>query len=643
MCGIAIVRLRQPFAHYQEAHGAPLWGLLKLFLLMEKQHNRGQDGAGMAAVKLGVPPGEPFMFRERSVRSDALDRIFKLLLDRYGTLVADGRIHADQPDTIRRHFDFGAEVLLGHLRYGTSGGYTMSACHPFFRRSAWPERNLILAGNFNITNARALNDRLIAMGQHPIVSADTQALLEYVGLALDAAHDAALERRVTHAGWGARGGPPAHDSEAPTAGPPVPGPPAPAESLDVLGVLRRAAAGWDGGYSLAGLVGTGDCFVLRDPWGIRPAFWYQDDEVVAVASERVALMTGFNCDASAVREVAPGHAVVVTRAGEIQEGEVVEPRPRASCSFERIYFSRGNDPDIYRERKALGAQLADQVLVEIDHDLERAVFGFIPNTAETAHGGLIQELQRRRRAVVKRELLAAMAAGQLDEAAVDRLVLGGWPRTEKIAVKDLKIRTFIGSEKWRNQLAPHIYDVSYGTVRPDDALVVVDDSIVRGTTLRRSIIRMLARLNPRMLVIVSTAPQIRYPDCYGIDMSELGKFVAFEAAIALIHETGQAALLEEVYRACLDEPVGTNHVQRIYEPFRPEEISAKIAALVRPSDLGWEGEIRIVFQTIEHLHAALPEHTGDWYFTGRYPTPGGFRVVNRAFVKYVDRVEGRGY
>ena len=620
MCGIAIVRLRQPFAYYQEAHGAPLWGLLKLFLLMEKQHNRGQDGAGMAAVKLDVPPGEPFMFRERSIRSDALDRIFKLLLERYGKLVEDGRVQPNQPDTIRHHFDFGAEVLLGHLRYGTSGGYTMSACHPFFRRSAWPGRNLILAGNFNITNARELNERLIGMGQHPIVATDTQALLEYVGLALDEAHEAVRSRRQASSD------------------------PGPADSgVDVLGVLRKAAAGWDGGYSLAGLIGTGDCFVLRDPWGIRPAFWYQDAEVVAVASERVALMTGFNCEAEAVREVPPGHAVVVTRAGEIQEGAVVEPRPRASCSFERIYFSRGNDPDIYRERKALGALLADRVLAEIDHDLEHAVFGFIPNTAETAHIGLIQELQRRRRAVVKNELLEARRGGHLDEAIIDRLVLGGWPRTEKIAVKDLKIRTFIGSEKWRNQLAPHIYDVSYGTVRPDDALVVVDDSIVRGTTLRRSIIRMLARLKPRKLVIVSTAPQIRYPDCYGIDMSELGKFVAFEAAVALIDERGHARLLEEVYRDCLAEPGGVNHVQRIYDPFSAEEIAAKIATLVRPSDLDWPGEIRIVFQSIEHLHTALADGTGDWYFTGRYPTPGGFRVVNRAFVKYYERLGGRGY
>jgi amidophosphoribosyltransferase len=640
MCGIAIVRLRRPFAYYQEAHGAPLWGLLKLFLLMEKQHNRGQDGAGMAAVKLDVPPGEPFMFRERSIRSDALDRIFKLLLERYGKLVDDGRVDPEKPDTIKRRFDFGAEVLLGHLRYGTSGGYTMSACHPFFRRSAWPERNLILAGNFNITNARELNAGLIAMGQHPIVATDTQALLEYVGLALDEAHEAARDRQLAHAG-----SPPAGDVPR-GAGSPGAVQPAAAPAgggIDVLGVLRRAAVGWDGGYSLAGLVGTGDCFVLRDPWGIRPAFWYQDDEVVAVASERVALMTGFNCDAEAVREVPPGHALIVTRAGEIQEGVVVEPRLRTSCSFERIYFSRGNDPDIYRERKALGAQLADQVLTEIDHDLERAVFGFIPNTAETAHVGLIQELQRRRRAVVKRELLAAAGAGQLDEAAIDRLVLGGWPRTEKIAVKDLKIRTFIGSEKWRNQLAPHIYDVSYGTVRPDDALVVVDDSIVRGTTLRRSIIRMLARLNPRKLVIVSTAPQIRYPDCYGIDMSELGKFVAFEAAVALLKEHGRGELLEVVYRACLAERGEVNHVQRIYEPFGPEEIAAKVAAIVRPPDLDWPGEIRVVFQTIEHLHAALPEHTGDWYFTGRYPTPGGFRVVNRAFVKYFERSGGRGY
>jgi amidophosphoribosyltransferase len=641
-CGIALVRLRKPLAHYQERYGSPLWGLLKLFLLMEKQHNRGQDGAGVAAVKLDVPAGEPFMFRQRSIRPDALDRIFSRLLERYRRLVDDRVVRPAEAHTVREHFDFGGEVLLGHLRYGTSGGYTMSACHPFFRRSAWPARNLILAGNFNITNARELNARLIAMGQHPILATDTQALLEYIGLALDEAHEAARVRAPETVSVGesaARGGeagpgtPPAVQAAVEGTG-----------RIDVAGVLRQASIGWDGGYSLVGLIGSGDCFVMRDPSGIRPAFWYADDDVVAVASERVALMTGFDCDATAVREVSPGHAVIVTRDGAIEDRAITEPRPRTSCSFERIYFSRGNDPDIYRERKALGAGLADQVLAEIEEDLERAVFGFIPNTAEAAYLGLLDELRLRRRQVVRRELLAAAADGRLDEVTVDRLILRGWPRAEKIAVKDLKMRTFIGSEKWRAQLAPHIYDVSYGTVGPDDTLVVVDDSIVRGTTLRRSIIRTLARLGPRRLVIVSTAPQIRYPDCYGIDMSELGKFIAFEAAVALLQDRGSLRLLDEVYQACRSETGDRiNHVQRIYEPFTAEEISTKIAALVRPPGLAWGGDIRVVFQTIEHLHAALPAHTGDWYFTGRYPTPGGFRVVNRAYVNYYEHRNERGY
>jgi amidophosphoribosyltransferase len=629
-CGITLIRLKQPLGYYQEKYGTPLWGFFKLFLMMEKQHNRGQDGAGVAAVKLGVPAGQPFMFRERNVKANPLDKIFRNLLEQYSALVDDGTVHPEFAETVKQHFDFGAEVYLGHLRYGTSGGYAMGACHPFFRKSPWPTRNLMLAGNFNMTNTGELNQSLIAMGQHPIFATDTQALLEKVGFYLDEEHeDLYRALRSQHL--------PGDEISRQIA-----------EKLDVGRVLRRAAANWDGGYTLAGMIGNGDSFVARDPSGIRPAFWFEDDEVVAFASERVALMTVFDRAADDIREIAPGHVVVVKRGGDVLDEVVREPLSLRPCSFERIYFSRGNDPAIYRERKALGARLVDQVLAVTGGDFDRTVFGFIPNTAEVAYFGLMEALRLRRRDEVKREILAAAAAGTITEELLDRLILRNWPRAEKVAVKDVKIRTFIGQEKWRNQLASHVYDVSYGVCGPEDTLLCVDDSIVRGTTLRRSILRMLARLEPKRIVIVSTAPQIRFPDCYGIDMSELGKFVAFEAAVSLLKEGGQSDVLEEVYRLCLEavaapDPVEVNHVRRIYEPFSPAQISARIAQLVRPAGIAWQGELQILFQTIEDLHAALPGHPGDWYFTGHYPTPGGYRVVNQAYVNYFEQHEGRSY
>ncbi len=629
-CGITMIRLLKPLSYYQEKYGTPLWGFFKLFLMMEKQHNRGQDGAGVAALKLDVPNGLPFMFRERNIKTNPLDKIFRTLLGQYQSKVDAGVIHPEFAETAKQHFDFGAEAYLGHLRYGTSGGYSISACHPFFRKSPWPTRNLMLAGNFNMTNTVELNDQLVGMGAHPIFATDTQALLELIGFYLDEEHED-LYRELR-----SRKLPGREISEQIS------------ERLDVAKVLRNAAARWDGGYALAGMIGNGDSFVVRDPAGIRPAFWFQDDEVVAVASERVALMTVFDKEAADVREIAPGHAVVVKKSGTVSEVLVREPLARRSCSFERIYFSRGNDPEIYRERKALGAKLTDQVMRSIDGDFGRAVLGFIPNTAEVAYYGLLEALRVRRRDQVKATILDAARRGTLDEQLIDDLILRNWPRAEKVAVKDVKIRTFIGQEKWRNQLASHVYDVSYGTVGPEDVLVCVDDSIVRGTTLRRSILRMLSRLNPRKIAIVSTAPQIRYPDCYGIDMSELGKFIAFEAAIALLKERGQGGLIDEVYRACLEEvkkPAGeqVNQVRRIYEPFTAEEISAKIAEFVRPKNLPWQGEVEIIYQTIENLHAALPEHTGDWFFTGHYPTPGGTQVANRAYLNYYEDSDGRSY
>ena len=629
-CGVALVRLLKPLSYYQEKYKTPLWGFFKLFLLMEKQHNRGQDGAGVACAKLAVPAGEPFMFRARNIKSNPLDRIFRELLEQYAAKVADGTIHPEFTETVKKNFDFGAELYLGHLRYGTSGGYSLSACHPFFRRSPWPTRNLMLAGNFNMTNTMELNASLIAIGQHPIFATDTQALLEKMGFFLDEEHEE-LYRALRARGL------PGHEISRRIG-----------EDLDLARVMTRASQNWDGGYTLAGMIGNGDAFVVRDPAGIRPCYYFQNDEVVAFASERAPLMTVFDLEAAAVREVPPGQVVVVKKNGTLTSTAFTAPLPRAACSFERIYFSRGNDLDIYRERKALGARLADQVLDAIDHDLQHTVIGFIPNTAEVAYYGLMEALRLRRRDEVKTAILAAARQGALDEALLDDLILRNWPRAEKVVSKDVKIRTFIGQEKWRNDLASHVYDVFYGSVRPEDNLVVVDDSIVRGTTLRRSIIRILSRLHPKKIIIVSTAPQIRYPDCYGIDMSELGKFIAFEAVVALLKERGQSDLLEEVYGLCRrDLAAGAadavNHVRRIYEPFTPAQISAKIVELVYPRNLEWSGPVQIIYQTIENLHAAVPNHTGDWYFTGKYPTPGGYRVVNQAYVNYFEQHEGRSY
>jgi amidophosphoribosyltransferase len=550
------------------------------------------------------------------------------LLEQYRELTAKGQVYPEFPDTVKRHFDFGGELLLGHLRYGTSGGYGVTACHPYFRRSSWPTRNLALCGNFNMTNTRELNDSLIAIGQHPIFASDTQAVLEKIGFFLDEEHEdiyrylrtremdgAELSRRIS-------------------------------EDLDVARVLTRASQKWDGGYAIAGLIGNGDAFVARDPSGIRPAFYFKNDEVVAFASERAPLMTVFDVAVEDVREVEPGHVVVMKKRGTVQSVAFTAPLPRTSCSFERIYFSRGNDLDIYRERQALGGGLADQVIKSIGHDWANTVFSFIPNTAEVAYYGLMSTLRARRRDEVKAAILQAAAAGELTEAVLDDLILRNWPRGEKVVSKDIKLRTFIGQESLRNQLASHVYDITYGSVKPGDNLVCVDDSIVRGTTLRKSILRILARLQPKKIIIISTAPQIRYPDCYGIDMSELGKFIAFEAAIELLRERGQLGLLEDVYKACYDEVArggSVNHVRRIYEPFTPEEISAKIVERVRPKGIEWKGEIEIIFQTIEHLHEAVPHHTGDWYFTGKYPTPGGYRVVNQAFLNYHEKAEGRAY
>lgn len=630
-CGIALIRLKKPLAYYAEKYGTPLYGFQKLFLLMEKQHNRGQDGAGIGCVKLNMPHGHSFMHRERVLKENSLGPLFRRQLKQYDKKVAKGVIIPEFTETVRMHFDFGGEILMGHLRYGTSGQFAESSCHPYFRRSNWPTRNLMVCGNFNMTNTGELNRIMVKRGQHPIFDTDTQTILEEIGFHLDEAHTAIYHKM--------------RDEEQ-MAGPEIPE--VISDELDIIRILRKAANVWDGGYCIAGMVGNGDTFVMRDPHGIRPAHYFEDDEVIAFASERVPLMTAFSKEREAIKEVPPGHVVAIKNTGDVRVEAFHDPAPRTSCTFERIYFSRGNDPEIYQERKAMGEALCPNILKEIDYDLTNSVFSYIPNTAETASYGLLHGLRRYRRTAVKDRILKAHEDGSLDEALVDELILDNWPRAEKIAHKDIKLRTFISNEKGRSKLVSHVYDITYDVVKPKDNLVVLDDSIVRGTTLRESIIKILSRTNPKKIVIASTAPQIRYPDCYGIDMSELGKFIAFQAAINLLKESGAQGRIDDTYQACLKEIIKpkeeqVNCVKEIYAPFTPEQISAKIAQMLYPKDIPWKGDLSIIYQTIEDLHKSTPEHTGDWYFTGNYPTPGGTQVVNQAFIHYYENRTGRSY
>jgi amidophosphoribosyltransferase len=629
-CGIAMIRLLKPLAYYQEKYGTPLYGFNQLFLLMEKQHNRGQDGAGIGCVKLNVDPGQAYMARERSIKTNPLSRIFQGQLKEYQKKIDAGVIYPEFPDTVKKNFGYGGEVLLGHLRYGTSGVYSSSNCHPFVRQSNWPTKNLMLAGNFTITNEKDINTDLINRGQHPIFGTDTQAVLESIGFHLDEAHDAIYHQM--------------RDQN-------VEGKLIPkiiSQDLDPIRILKKAAANWDGGYTIAGLIGNGDSFVMRDPQGIRPCFYFQNDEVVAYASERVALMTIFDQPIENVCELEPGTAMVIKADGTIYSDRFTTERPIKPCSFERIYFSRGNDADIYRERKALGGALLEQVVKCIDNDFANSVFSFVPNTAETAYYGLLDALRLHRRTEVKDALLKANADGTLDEQLIDKLIMGNWPRGEKIAHKDVKLRTFIAQEKGRAQLVSHVYDITYGIVKPNDSLVCIDDSVVRGTTLKESILKILSRTNPRKIVVASTAPQIRYPDCYGIDMSELGKFIAFKATVQLIKDDGQSDLLKEVYRDCLaqvDLPAveQVNHVKRLYDRYTDEQISKKIGDLVYPKNIPWQGDLDVVFLPVEKMRAALPNNNGDWYFTGNYPTPGGYAMLNKAFINYFENKDGRAY
>ncbi len=636
-CGLAIVRLKKPLAHYQEKHGSALWGLRKLYLLMEKQRNRGQDGAGIGVLKQGVDYGLAYFHRHREAGSTCLDKVWKHVNGELARIQKDRQLDPKDVVGLTNHFPFIGQVYLGHLRYGTYGGQNTEACHPFVRSSNWPTRYLSVAGNFNLTNHAEIFDLLVRLGQHPIGSADTSTVMEKIGHFLDVANEALL-RKLSAQGL--------HGAELVAKI---------ADELDVPRILHKAASTWDGGYFMAGVIGHGATFALRDPNGIRPGFWWEDDEVVAVASERAALATCFNLHPEAVREVPPGAALIISHradpeggwAKEVQILPAAEPR---HCTFERIYFSRGNDADIYRERKALGRELVPALLKAIDHDLEHTVISYIPNTAESAFIGLLEGLETYLAGWKEQEILRLQAADQLTPEAL-RKILAVRPWQEKAVLKDAKLRTFIADDTGRDELVSHVYDITRGIMRAGvDNLVVIDDSIVRGTTLRQSILRMLARLEPKKIVVLSSAPQIRYPDCYGIDMSELGRFIAFEAAVALLRETGRAHILDEVYAACREEearaaagvkPPPVNHVKRIYAPFSDEEISARICRLVTPAELA--GKVEVVYQTVAGLRWAITSSTGDWYFTGDYPTPGGFRVVNRAFINYIEKRQGRAY
>ncbi len=629
-CGIAAVRLRKPLAYYYDRYGTCLWGLNKLFILMEKQHNRGQDGTGIGCVKLNMPIGQPYVNRRRGIEKDALAEIFRKEIKDFFKMSRKGVMNHKDPASVKKHFDFGGEILVGHLRYGTSGEFDVGSCHPYLRRSNWPTRTLMVMGNFNMTNAAELNEVLINRGQHPVFGTDTQTVLEEIGYHLDEAHTD-LYRHLRDAG-----APGAEMPEKISA------------ALDVPRLVAESAAAWDGGYAICGVIGNGDMFVMRDPHGIRPCHMLVTDEVIAFASERVPLMTVFEAEAADVKAVAPGSMITIKSDGSISDTVFSPPQRFTPCSFEKIYFSRGNDPQIYRERKAMGAALVPQVVEAIGGAFEKTIFSFIPNTAETAYHGLMDGLRLFRRQQVRASILQAVAEGNLTPELVDDLILRNWPQGEKVAHKDIKMRTFIAQDKDRDQLVSHVYDITYGVVKPGDFLVALDDSIVRGTTLKQSILKILARTKPAKIVVCSTAPQIRYPDCYGIDMSELGKFIAFQAAVALHRRAGRQSLLDRIYDECRDElqhPAGArrNIVQNVYAAFTDEQVSAEISRMVYPEKIDWHGEVQVIFQTIGNLHSSIMGECGDWYFTGNYPTPGGYSMVNLAYLRWYEGVGGRSY
>tara|TARA_B100001115_G_C15831846_1_gene415290 strand:+ start:50 stop:1948 length:1899 start_codon:yes stop_codon:yes gene_type:complete len=624
-CGLALVRLLKPLDYYIKKYGTPTYGINKMYLLMQKQHNRGQDGAGLANIKLDVKPGQKYINRQRSNASqpikDIFDRInaqFKDIHDQNPTLLSDSY-------WLKDNVDFTGELFLGHLRYGTFGNNGIENCHPFLRQNNWMTKNLVVAGNFNLTNVDELFNILVGIGQHPKEKSDTVTVLEKIGHFLDEENQELFNRFK----------PQGYNQQQITE--------LIANNINIQNILTRSAEKWDGGYAMAGLLGHGDAFVLRDPSGIRPAFYYQDEEVVVVTSERPVIQTAFNAPIDSIHEITPGHALVVKKNGHVEENLIQEPKNKLSCSFERIYFSRGSDKDIYEERKKLGQNVCPQVLGAIENDLKNSVFSYIPNTAEVSFYGMMKGLEE---PLNNFKLKKIQALGNNATAKEIEQILSLQNRMEKIAVKDAKLRTFIAQDDGRDDLVTHVYDITYGTVSPTDNLVIIDDSIVRGTTLKQSILRILDRLGPKRVVIASSCPQIRYPDCYGIDMAKLGDFIAFQAAIALLKERNMSSTIDEVYENCrrqedIPRKDVYNAVREIYRPFNTEEISFKISQLLTPENM--RAEVSVVFQSIEGLHQACPEHKGDWYFTGNYPTPGGNQVVNRAFINYCEGKNRRAY
>jgi amidophosphoribosyltransferase len=625
-CGIALLRLKKPLQFYLDKYGTAFYGINKLHLLMEKQHNRGQDGAGVANIKFDMEPGDRYISRTRSIKSSPIQDIFDQINGKFKAIATENPARLKDIDYLKKNVGFTGELFLGHLRYGTFGRNSIESCHPFLRQNNWITRNLVVAGNFNLTNVDELFEVLVRIGQHPKEKSDTVTVMEKIGHFLDVENDElyknykaqGLENKAIYSHI--------------------------ANELDIVKILKRASSDWDGGYAMAGLLGHGDAFVLRDPNGIRPAFWFENDEICVVASERPVIQTAFNLKVEQINELKPGHALIIKKSGETAEKEINIPRTKLACSFERIYFSRGSDKDIYNERKNLGRYVVDQVLDSINYDLHNSVFSFIPNTAEVSFYGLIKGLEDYLN-LQKIKQIKALGPKAKDED-IEQILLQR-ARIEKIAIKDAKLRTFITQDDSRDDLVAHVYDITYGSVKEGkDNLIVIDDSIVRGTTLKQSVLRILDRLGPKKIIVVSSAPQIRYPDCYGIDMAKMGDFIAFEAAIALLHETNQAHIIDEVYAKCikqasLPKEEVKNVVKDIYAPFSNEQISKKIAELLTPDSI--HAEVDIIYQTVENLHKACPNNLGDWYFTGDYPTPGGNKVVNRAFINWKENKNERAY
>lgn len=623
-CGIALLRLKKPLDFYLDKYGTSFYGLRKMYLLMEKQHNRGQDGSGLANIKLDMEPGSRYVSRSRFTGSNNIQAVFNHINRRFDNLTEK---QLNNPEWLKQNEAFTGEVFLGHLRYGTYGKNSVENTHPFHRANNWMTKNLILAGNFNLTNVDELFDVLVKIGQHPKEKSDTVTILEKIGHFLDEENQLLFEK------YKALGYNYQQITELIM------------ENIDIQQILKNSSVDWDGGYAMAGILGHGDAFVFRDPNGIRPAYWYEDDEIAVATSERPVIQTVFNVPLEKIKEVTPGSALIIKKNGEVSEKEILTPRNRTACSFERIYFSRGSDKDIYRERIELGKKLVPQILTSIDQDLKNSVFSFIPNTAETAFYGMIKGVDAHLNQVKINEI-QALGENKTPEAL--REILEFTYRAEKIAIKDAKLRTFITQDDDRDDFVAHVYDLTYGTVNEGvDNLIVVDDSIVRGTTLRTSILRMLGRMKPKKIVVVSSAPQIRYPDCYGIDMSKMGDFIAFQAAIALLKESGRQQIIDDVYKqsvaqATLPKEEMRNFVKEIYAPFTPDEISAKIAQILKPDGMD-EIEVEIIYQTLEGLHASCPENLGDWYFSGDYPTPGGNKAVNQAFINYYEGKNVRAY